>query len=296
MILIISVSQIIIEIVLNIRGMKKILALTDFSKYANNGLHSAFVLGEAYNADVDIFHGLTKGELVKWSPGDKQKFQLFGANGVARVLSDEWMKKDSDYSGKINFLIRSGKVVEYISLLTDEKKPDLIVMGSTGLGKKKRFIWGSNTEAVVKSVNCPVLVIKEPIPSAKFKNIVFASSFDLKEKEVFQYFMDLIKPPADAVIHFLSIDTTSYFSQPTIVMKSAMEDFTKLGYPQKTLTHFYSDYSISSGIRHFVEKTNPDLLVMSNKINKPLKHAFQGNQAVKMAADTDVPVLTIDYT
>lgn len=168
-------------------------------------------------------------------------------------------------------------------------------MGSSVAGGKKEYVWGSNTEKIVKHVDIPVMVIKKPIKKYTLNNIVFASSFDTNERDILKYALNLLQPPKDAVIHLLSVDTSSFFTQPMGLMKTAMKEIETLVEPYNTKSHFYVDYSIEAGIRHFLEEVQPDILIMSNKNEKPIKRFLSGNNTIRAINHSDFPVLSIDY-
>jgi len=271
--------------------MKRILSLTDFSELAETGVVTAFELAKEA---VIIYHKLEKDALMSLSLEQSQRLDFLNTPSQAdcferwKVLAKEKATKAQAIFSADDLLSKVGEIVEQLDI-------DLIVMGSTGAGGKEAYIWGSNTERVVQSVHCPVLVVKGPMQDFRLDSIVFASSFDQQEKDVLEYALKLIQPEADAMIHLLSIDTSSYFAQTTQVMQAAMKDFVEVAKPWATKRHFYKDASIDSGIRNFMEEVKPDLLIMSNKFNKPLKYAFTGNQAIRMVNHSDFPVLTIDY-
>jgi nucleotide-binding universal stress UspA family protein len=207
----------------------------------------------------------------------------------------KWKELAKKHNVVARYLTGSADFIKKIFHITGLLDIDIIVMGSSGAGGKKGFSWGSNTEKVVKHVDIPVLVIKKPMKEYRIDNIVFASSFDSHEKAVLKYALDLLSPPHDAVIHLLSIDTSSFFTQPMALMQTAMKEFESIAAPFNVKSHFYNDYSIEAGIRHFLEEVQPDLLIMSNKNEKPIKRFLSGNHTIRAINYLEFPVLSIDY-
>jgi hypothetical protein len=107
--------------------------------------------------------------------------------------------------------------------------------------------------------------------------------------------LNLLSFSPSAIFYLLAINTESYFGQPAPLMNEAMEDFIELASPYRCEKRFYRDYNVNAGIRHFAEEVNPNLIVMSDKHKKPLKHLIFGHEAVKVASQADYPVLIIDY-
>lgn len=55
-----------------------------------------------------------------------------------------------------------GDPKELIVTLTESIHPDVLVMGSRGLGALKRVLMGSVSDHCVHHCNCPVLIVRIP--------------------------------------------------------------------------------------------------------------------------------------
>ena len=82
-------------------------------------------------------------------------------------------------------------------------------------------------------------------------------------------------------IHLLEVNTYGWFSQPYVLAKELMNDFAQLCPPLPCKKHFYRDYSVDAGIRHFAEKVNADLIVISNYNQHPIRRIFQGSSVLR---------------
>ena len=197
--------------------MKHILTLTDFSEVAENAVLSAFEFAKLNNSDLTIFHQLEKNEYVDFQ---ESKLSFFKMNQTTfetyNPIIAKWEQMKEDYNIKLNIIIGHGPFVQTIQKIVDFYSVDMVIIGSTGASGKREVFRGSNAQNVISQVNCPVLTLKNPLKDFVLDNIVFASSFDMKERASFQYFLDFIKPSKNAKIHLLAINTMSYFSQPTI--------------------------------------------------------------------------------
>ena len=58
--------------------------------------------------------------------------------------------------------IRIGNPVDEINRFVDEKKVDLIVMGTHGRTGLQHLLVGSVAERVVRTATCPVLTVRHP--------------------------------------------------------------------------------------------------------------------------------------
>ena len=276
--------------------MRSILALTDYSTLSEFAITAAFKLAKQYGAELTIFHNSMAGELIEYGVEHDLQIKTIEPNSEDNTSNlVAWNALATEHKIQPTILFGSGKILKNIDHIVQKYDIDIIIMGSTGAGGKKEYLWGSNTQRVVENVDCPVLIIKKEMSDYRLDNIVFASSFNKEDKEVFSYFLNLINPPKDAIIHLLTVDTDSFFNQPSPLMKEVFKDYQKLAQPYKTEAHFYQGYSVDAGIRKFLHEVNPDILVMSNRFNKPIKHALQGNETLRAVNHSEFPVLTIDY-
>jgi len=276
--------------------MKHILTLTDFSPVAEAAVETAFVFAQQHGADLTIYHNSEDGDLVMYElVGDSEIEHFALEKAISTPPVSKWKALAKKHNINARYLTGCADFIKKIYKVTDVLEIDLIVMGSTGAHGRKGYVWGSNTEKVIKHVDIPVLVLKKPVRNYRLKNIVFASSFDSQEKDVLKFALDLLQPDTDATIHLLSVDTSSFFSQPMALMQAAMKEFKEVAAPYTAKSHFYNDYSIEAGIRHFMEELKPDLLIMSNKNEKPVKRMFFGSNTIDAINHSDYPVLSVDY-
>jgi hypothetical protein len=98
------------------------------------------------------------------------------------------------------------------------------------------------------------------------------------------------------MVHILSIDTLGWFNQPGVVIKEAFKEFESLALGFKCKTHFYKDYSVDAGIRHFCKEKQIELVAISNHNRNPIKRFFQGSNVEMLVNHSEVPVLSIDYS
>ena len=271
-----------------------ILVLTDFSAPSEAGISLALDFVERHQAMVTIFHCLTDETYLDFQLGTERDIKLLdSSNSDAPDWIKRWNEHAKALNASIRLMISGGTLVTSVNTYCKENEVDLIIMGSSGKSQAKA--WGSNTEKMVKDSEFPILVVKTKPVQSVFHKIVFASSFTEKEKKSFLLFKDLLPLKEDTEIHLLCIDKESFFSQPTPLIKEVMADFKDLAKPFKAYKHFYQDYNVKAGIRNFTEELSPDLIIMSNKEKKRLKHLLLGNDAVNIAYESRYPVLIMNY-
>lgn len=276
--------------------MKNILVPTDFSACATFATKAAFELAKFYDATIHLYSKINihydwihlSPEEQKQYPEDLQKIHN------TELLLNEWVRKAKEQNIKLESTWSPGKLLDDIKAYIENYQIDFIVMGSHGSSGKNEFFIGSNTQKVVRLVHCPVMVIKKELSNNTLSKVVFASDFSEKEKKAFRYFLDFVRPFKPEV-HLLQVNTSSWFGQPYILAKSAMDDFKAICGDLTCYTHFYRDWSVDAGIRHLSEDIGADLIAVSNQIRHPLKRIFSGSNVEALVNHADAPVLSIDF-
>ncbi len=98
---------------------------------------------------------------------------------LTRQRFEKFLDKDYLKDIEVTQAVKTHKVFSEINDVAEEFEADLIVMGSQGTAGVKEVFVGSNTEKVVRTSNCPVLVIKERISNFKIDKAVFVTDFEL---------------------------------------------------------------------------------------------------------------------
>ena len=84
-------------------------------------------------------------------------------------MKDKWAGEGVAVSTYVEF----GSIITTIRQFIDEKKIDLVVMGTHGATGAREFLIGSNTEKIVRTSSVPVIAIKKSTKLSNIKSIVF---------------------------------------------------------------------------------------------------------------------------
>ncbi len=274
--------------------MKNVLIPTDFSACAGYAVDAGMKLAKRFGAKV---HLLTKVDIPEnWDElSEPEKLALKESSQVVRnalVLLKNIKEQYPEVETKIAY--SGGRLVKAIKNYANSNGVDFIVMGSHGASGKNEYFIGSNTQKVIRSVHCPVLVIKDKIEELDFSKVVFASSFNENERTPFLHFKDFVKHFIPE-IHFVAIHTSSLFDPPYILSKEAMESFRELSRPFNSHTHIFRDFTVERGIRTFSEEIGAKLIGISNYHRHPLKRVLMGSNVEALINHSNLPVLCIDY-
>lgn len=273
-----------------------ILVPTDFSKCADYAFDVACQIAVKTKADLHIYHSAN-------IPDDWEDMELSEkVNDThnkyialeARDLLISRRDKAQEQGIKCTIHFTGGEFVTNIEEIFEKVLVDLIVMGSHGIGGKEEWFIGSHTQKVIRKYHKDVLVIKEPAPTFTPKSAVFISSLNTEDQEAFQSFLDYTDAFGIEEVHVLTIDTSSWFTQPAIVIAEAQKDFVKLATDRKCKAHFYKNHSVQFGIGEFMKENNVDLAGISYRTRHPLKRIFMGSNVEMLINRTDTPVLCIN--
>jgi nucleotide-binding universal stress UspA family protein len=277
--------------------MKNILVATDFSGCALNAMDLGLALAEYFDATI---HYLTTMDDNR--NGEALGFSLL-ANSAAEkeflknvnVLFEEWKKEAAVRNVKIKTICTSGKILPILKDYVHKNHIDFVVIGSHGHSGVKGFFIGSNCQKVVRALHVPVFIIKDQAIKYEFKQVVFASNFKEEEKASFQKFLDFIQKFKPEVIHLVAVNTLNSFAKSTEEMEKNLDEFAQQCKFAKCEKHIYPGLLVEAGIRHFSEKINADLIVISNHNRHPVKRIFSGSTVEALVQNSNLPVLSIDF-
>lgn len=273
--------------------MKNILVPVDFSNCSKQAASAAYLLAKRFGAKLHLLTCLDlpqnwqeqDGAERRLSPGVQETLRL----GNTRLDELKRWYADAD----VVTAIADSSLVRNITSYVKEKKIDLIVIGSHGASGKNEYFIGSNTQKVVRSVHCPVLIVKNPLEKVDFQKIVYASNFQQEDLPVFGHFKNFVKHFVPE-IHLVAVHT-SLFDPPYPIVKEAMKPFEEACQPLRCHSHVYKDLSIDEGVRAFSKEIGADLIALSNHERHPLKRMLIGSNVELLVNHAELPVLTIDY-
>jgi nucleotide-binding universal stress UspA family protein len=182
--------------------MKTLLVPTDFSNNANNAVRYANEFAQFTNSKILLLHAYMP--LV----GQYSIIPGIVAEDIAIERNNSQKKIEKLRSKLLQAknvgVVKIGDPIEEIIKTADEKKTQLIIMGTHGSSGLKRVLFGSNTSNVISKSKVPVLAIPQRYRFKKIETIVYAS--DLKNtinelKHIIPFAKQL-----DATIEILNLD------------------------------------------------------------------------------------------
>lgn len=140
------------------KNIKKILVPLDGSKFSMEGLHEAILFAKQFDAKIT---GLCVIPLTPpvTMPGLQTPFKSYMTDGAAKFMAEATKiasRNGVNFQGKLIY----GEASTEITKFANDKKFDLVVIGSRGRSELKELFLGSISNAVVHRSQVPVLVIK----------------------------------------------------------------------------------------------------------------------------------------
>jgi len=146
---------------------QKILIATDGSKCSQNAVLQGMELAKLMGAKVYALYVLDKNAYIlpvletpihlgsKWDVVEEMLRQE--GNNAIQYANKVAEDKEIDYEG----VIVEGNPADAILEFAEQKKVDMIIMGTLGKGGLERFLLGSVTDKVVRHSKISVLVVKK---------------------------------------------------------------------------------------------------------------------------------------
>jgi nucleotide-binding universal stress UspA family protein len=159
--------------------IKNVLFATDFSSTAAAAMLFAARIAESFGAKLFAVHAKVP---------ENYAVPTFDACPPFAVALEENTTELRNYlhnhfpNLQSEVFVEEGGVWGVVEAMANQKKADLIVVGTSGRGGLGRFIVGSAAEEILRQAKCPVLTVgpnspEQPPLGAKFHSIVYASNF-----------------------------------------------------------------------------------------------------------------------
>jgi len=274
--------------------MMDILVPTDFSACAEFALDAAVSLAKKSEGVIHLLHVV--------EPVSKAKLEFLEAEMVKKEEDQEKENalvllaalKDAYPGVEYKIHLETGNVVEVMEKYTNDHEIDLIVMGSHGASGPSRLFVGSNAQKAVRKIKRKILVVKDSLKDNSFNEVVFASSFNMEERDALRQFRDFIMPFSPKV-HLVYISTDMFFGLPSKVIKDIMEEAKSEMAPLEVETHYFKDYSVEEGIERLSKKLGASLVGISNHSKNTLKRIISGSNVEALVNHSAIPILSVDY-
>jgi nucleotide-binding universal stress UspA family protein len=271
--------------------MKKILVPTDFSDCANNAVDVAKAIAAKSGAELYFLH-LEEAVPEVTHVTHHEEHAHDPHMGHARYELQHLVESSEHEGLKVHSIFVPAQQGESIE---DYIKPygiDFVVMGSHGAKGVRGWLLGSNTEALIKSANVPVLVVKNPIKNYQPEGIVFASTFrhDVSKcLNVAVHFANLW----NAQLHLVFLNMMNHLiveDHAKEIMKQQLDTLPKVNHTLNISETNDPEY----GINEMANALGADTIAVRMDARGGLAGLFNTSVAVKLINHSDLPVLILN--
>ena len=171
-------------------AVKEILAATDFSEEATLAVKVAARLTKQFGCKLHVLHAVAPQVFVSGVTPVIQRLDVENAQKrlheyCARIAQLRLTKHDE--------VVLPEPATEAIAAVAEQKRVDLVVVGSSGRSGVGKLVLGSVAEAAIRSLHCPVLVVGPNclVRHGTLEAVVVATSLPMGSLRAAQYAMSI---------------------------------------------------------------------------------------------------------
>jgi nucleotide-binding universal stress UspA family protein len=278
--------------------MKNILLPTDFSDNSWNAIEYALSFYKASNCNFYLLHVNKISNIIShdypYIPDQDVLLDIYIKSTKNQLKA--LLKKISEVlpnNKKHNFytLTDYNIFIESLRKHIEEKKIDVIVMGTKGASGLGQFIIGSNTGDVITKVKCTTLVVPENAKFRKIGEVAFPTDFSLSNDfQVLQPITEILEQKKSAlrVLNISRIGLELNTDQQK--NKELLEDYFD---HYKYSFHFLTNKKVEDALQFFVESRAIDMIAMVAKNLNYFQQILFHNKIEEISYHTDIPFLVL---
>jgi len=294
--------------------LKNIMCLTDLSAFSNQTIDYGIALAREFESHLYLCHVVDIPSMALYAeshmdPAEHQKQLIKNAEST---FGDLIKGENIDWEP----LIIVGPTVSEISRLVEEKQIDLAIAASHGRSGLKRLVLGSITEELIRTISCPMLVIRSPEKTAKkpepvefrLKKIMAGCDFSSDSLLAFRYALSFAQEfEAELhLVHVIEPPTYQYISKTiSDTEKGGYEDLKTLLnekleklVPQEARNWCSPVTNLLEGradkkIVEYAKDNQIDLIVLGVRGHGLVETLFLGSTTDRVARQAPCPVLSV---
>jgi nucleotide-binding universal stress UspA family protein len=177
--------------------LKRILCATDFSDFSNHAIPYGIALAREFKAKlyvshvIDLSSAAIYGEAVFALEEQQSRMTSYAQKEMTQLMGQETLDWEP--------LITVGNPANEIARLAADKQVDIAIAASHGRSGLKRLILGSVTERLMRTLPCPLWVVRSPEPgfvtdasqAIQIKKILVGCDFSPDSSLAFEYGLSL---------------------------------------------------------------------------------------------------------
>ncbi len=275
--------------------IEKILIPFDFSETADLALEHAVFMAKFNKAEIILLHvveSFSFAAAISAAFGKSQsEFESKMESSAADKLKELAVKLHHDSGMMVTPIIEKGKIYKKINNLAEEKRVDVIVMGTHGSGGAQDHVVGSNTFKVVMNAPCPVISVQAHATKVGFKNILLPIDNSHSSRQKVKHALEIARH-YNSVVHIAGLMTMSDIDMQRrfeIKVHQVRDYFEE--HEIAHTTKVFKTENPASVISDYSQQLNADLImIMTDQEGSGI---FMGNAAQQIINHSKIPVMSI---
>lgn len=274
--------------------MKTLLVPTDFSDNAKNATVYAVELAKKIDANVILFHVYhTPVYTTPDAGGFYYEPDLDLANENQQIMQKylEDIRKITGTNVPLEGIVKEGFALEEINREAEERKVDLVIMGTQGANGLAEIIMGSNTSSFIMKSKVPVLAIPKYSMFCGIERIVYTTEFqfeDFKSLESLAELASLFK--AEIVVLNVCTKHDDRKRQEDLLNWFTEIAEKRIAY-RKIKFEIIESNTVLDGVNALVHSSRVDMVAMSTVKRNLFDKIFHTSMVKKMSYHTEIPLL-----
>lgn len=275
--------------------MKTILFPTDFSKNAIHAALYAGMIARAMNAHLLLLNVYSIPMATEYQiPYDVDGFLRINkaaAEESLQVFTTELIKSSGLLPDNVTQLTDYGLTTDSIVKIANDKKVDLIIMGTKGVSNLFDKWLGTNSQNVLESAECPVWIIPQNAPLNYPKNFMYAADFKEDDILATHKVLEIVKPLGATckVIHIH--DYYELISNRTVKEK-VMELKHEFEADEDVIIKNLNREHIYQGLKTYIRTHKPNVLALAVYHKSFLNKIFNTSITEQFVQEGNIPLLT----
>lgn len=179
-------------------SFERIVCATDLSPLANHTLPYGIALAGLFGSKLYLCHVIDIPPIAAMY-GEVHLDLARQQTQIEKFVHEQLESLMGSNSADIEIIIVNGRAPDEIARIASEKEADLVIAASHGRSGLKRLILGSVTERLLRTLNCPLMVIRRPenevadhgYRAIKLKKILIGCDFSADSMLAFHYGLSL---------------------------------------------------------------------------------------------------------
>lgn len=273
--------------------MKRILVPCDFSDPAVQAFKFAVELALKSRGEIYLLNVVEVPVMHETVLMPTLYFEQSLMNEMKEAAGKKFQKMKDKWAGEgvtVSTYVEFGSIITTIRQFIDEKKIDLVVMGTHGATGAREFLIGSNTEKIVRTSSVPVIAIKKSTKPSNIKSIVFPNDLSLENEQLTLKVKEL-QNFFKATLHIVYINSPAFF-QRDVETKVKLKDFAKRFMLKDYTLNVFNDIDQENGVNNFTKEVKGDLIAMATHGRRGISHLVSGSIAEDVVNHVDCPIWT----